>query len=237
MQRIALWIVIASVSISALLGIVVLLGGNFGDAQWKVLGTTTSVTGASFLAMASTTVWGRRYIGWLAPLGATSGIVGFAIVVAGIWVDPSGSDVWWQSAATLIVVASAASYAALVTRAALTGAQRWAQWVAYAADALLALMVIAIVWSDGGGDIAARGIGVLAIVLASSTVLLPVFHRMSAQRPPAPAEAGGAPDAGFCPRCAAPLATPAGGDDALRCPSCGARFRVEYLAPVGAPAT
>lgn len=237
MQRIALWIVVGSVSISALLGIWALLAGDFGDTQWKILGTTASVTGASVLAMASTTAWGRRYIWWLAPLGAATGIAGFAVVVGGIWVEPSGNDAWWKLALTLIVVAAAASYAALVARAALVGALRWALWVSYAADALLALTIIVVVWAEGGGDAAGRWIGVLAIVLASSTVLLPVFHRMSGQRPLAPAESGVALDAGFCPRCATPIATPAGRDDALCCPSCGARFRVEYLAPVGAPAT
>ncbi len=237
MQRIALWIVIASVSISALLGIVALLAGDFGDTQWKVLGTTTSVTGASVLTMASMTVWDRRYIWWLAPLGAASGIPGFAIVVAGIWVEPSGSDVWWQSAFTLIVVASAAAYAALLSRATLAGAMRWALKVAYAADVLLALTIIVVVWTDGADDLVGRWIGVLTIVLASSTVLLPVFHRMSGQRPPVLAASGVAPDGGFCPRCAAPLATPGGGDGALRCASCGARFRVEYLSPAEAPAS
>ncbi len=237
MQRIALWIVIASVSISALLGILALLAGDFGDTQWKVLGTTTSVTGASVLAMAATTAWGRRYIWWLAPLAAASGIVGFAIVVAGIWVDPSGNDVWWQSAITLIVVASAASYAALVSRAVLAGALRWALSVAYVADALLALTVIVAVWADNASDDTWRRIGVLAIVQASATVLLPVFHRMSRQSALASAGSGVPLDDGFCPRCAAPLATPARGDEALHCASCGARFRVEYLSPAEASAS
>lgn len=231
MQRIALWIVIASVSLSALLGIWALLAGDFGDTQWKILATTTSVTGASVLAMASATAWGRGDVRWLAPLGAATGVAGFAIVVGGVWVEPTGNEVWWKSAATLIVVAAAASYAALVARAALTGALRWALWIAYGSDVLLALTVIVVVWAESSSDLVGRWIGIVAIVLASSTVLLPVFHRMTGQRAPAPGPSGAALDAGYCPRCAAPLAAPPGEDGARRCASCGARARVEYLAP------
>lgn len=234
MHRIALWIVIGSVSLSALLGIMALLAGDFGDTQWKILGTTTSVTGASVLAMASATAWGRRHISWLAPLGVVTGIVGFAIVVGGIWVDPSGNDAWWKSAATLIVVAAAASYAALVSRATLAGALRWAIWTAYGSGVLLALTLISLIWTDDGNESVVRWAGILAIVLASSTVLLPVFHRMSSPHsfvvPPASL------DVGFCPRCAAPLATPDGGDGAHHCTACGARFRIEYIAHEAAPA-
>jgi hypothetical protein len=227
-QRIALWIVIVSVSISAVLGILALLAGDFGETQWKILGTTSSVTGASVLAMASATAWGRRDIQWLAPLGAAAGTAGFAIVIGGIWVEPSGSDVWWQSASSLIVVASAASYAALAARATLAGALRWALWTAYASDLLLALTIIAVIWTESDNDAVARWIGIVAIVLASSTVLLPVFHRMSSERASEPAGPDAPPGVRFCPRCGARITAAAGEDGPHQCASCGARFQIEF---------
>ncbi len=124
-----------------------------------------------------------------------------------------------------------------MARAALDGALRWALWIAYASDVLLALTIIVVVWAESSGDLVGRWIGIVAIVLASSTVLLPVFHRMTSQRPSVAGRPGEALDAGYCPRCAAPFAVSPGEDGARQCASCGARSRVEYLALEVPPAS
>ncbi|HNQ15557.1 MAG TPA: hypothetical protein PKM58_08340, partial [Pyrinomonadaceae bacterium] len=51
-KRLSLYILIASVAISALLGIAVILFGNFGEFEQKILATTSIVTMTSIFGLA-----------------------------------------------------------------------------------------------------------------------------------------------------------------------------------------
>ena len=72
-RRVAVICIIVSLSITALIGIATLLGGDFGDVQGKIMMTTLVIGTFSVLALADLAVAGRRfewsgYVGILAAV-------------------------------------------------------------------------------------------------------------------------------------------------------------------------
>jgi hypothetical protein len=89
----------------------------------------------------------------------------------------------------------------------------------------VAIYFSALFWAESQDEWAWRWFGVVAILLASATVLVPVFQRMSRDELRAAEEpASDAPR--YCPACGEVAAREG---DALACGACGGRFRVARL--------
>jgi len=198
MRRGFLHVLIVSVGLSALLGIVALLSHDFGETQIKVLLSTLCVAGASILAMACSAVWERQRARSLALPGIGASIVGFLLLLVGIWIEAKG-EAYWKSATTIVIGAAFAAHAALLFLANLADRYRWVRPATIGATALLAAVLIFLLWRDHAWDDAWRLVGILAILGSAGTILTPVFQRMSRGQ-----EAGGSTGAA-----------------ALRCPHCG----------------
>ncbi|MEO6504413.1 MAG: hypothetical protein ABIW36_06775 [Terrimesophilobacter sp.] len=60
-RRVAVICIIVSLSVTALVGIATLLGGDFGDVQGRIMMTTLVIGAFSVLALADLAVAGRRF--------------------------------------------------------------------------------------------------------------------------------------------------------------------------------
>ena len=220
-RRVALWLLVASVALTAAIAIWAVAFGDFDDTTGRILGTSMSVAGGSLLALAAATGWERsRAVAWLGIAGA---VIGFGLVIVGIWLEPDG-DVFWKAAVSAIIVGVAAAWIALLGNARLAHEHGWVGMVAIASGAVLAALLLVAIWAEADSSGFGRVIGVFAVLVAAFSVVVPVMHRLDAvpARPTASAE-----EWQFCPRCGE-VSIAASGTMA-RCPQCDVTYRVDSV--------
>ncbi|ANJ27911.1 hypothetical protein [Agromyces aureus] len=211
-RRLAIVVLVASLSITAVVGIVTLLSGEFGEVQGRVLSTTLLIAGASILALCHLTVVARpaRIVG-LIGLGASAVVLVIGLVLIWTpWYDNGGgwpSELWrWFGITSIVAVSLAHANLLLQLSGRRRRAVRTALWITLAAITIVALMLIIPILSDwripgDNGDTYWRWFGVVAIVDALGTIVLPVVALLVREQPAAIAEApaSGATDAAGAP--------------------------------------
>ncbi|GAA2442441.1 hypothetical protein [Agromyces soli] len=211
-RRAAVVALVASISITAVVGIVVLLTGDFGEVQGRVLTTTLLVAGFSTVALCHLAVAGRpvRVVGFVGlAVSAIALVIGLVLIWTpwDAWNDGSG-ELWrWFGVTGVLALSLAHANLLLLLAGRRHPFVRAAMAVTLTAIALVALLVILPILSDGripgdgGWDAYWRWFGVIAIVDALGTIVLPVVGLLLRDRP-AEASATGLPAA----TSAAPLA-------------------------------
>lgn len=181
MKKIFLTVLIVSVAVSAVVGIVVILVGNFGEFESRVLLTTFSITCASILGLAC----GPAYESGRGRAVSLTGIV--LAVLAGIswiiliWTDADLGEFVIKSIMTVTVLAVTFAHVSLVLMARLEKKFLWALYTLYLSVAALAGLVLSLIWFTEAfeSDLTFRMLGVLSILVAALTILLPVLHKLS----------------------------------------------------------
>lgn len=226
LHRAALRVMLASVAVSALMGCYAVLSEDFGKTEQRLLLSTLSVFGTSMITLACGVAWERGRLGVVPPLGIALGLLGLALLLGVIWIEPStDSDLLWRGLMTEITLALAATHASLVSIFGLRSRYRAVPLVTYALNALLTAATILGIWrEDVWDDAFGRTYGALGVLVIAATIAIPVLRRLD----------GPALDAGhsealarFCPNCGAELDPP--GERA--CEACGATFDVRLTAP------
>ena len=229
MRTLALRALIGSIALSALTGIYVLVFGNDGDLEEKVLVTALSISVLSILVMACGVGLERRKLSLLPHAGTASAAGGFVLLMIVIW-DLGSHRAWAQGALSLVLASAAAALACLLSLAALAPRFRWVRALGFFSDAALATMMILFVWEglDTESEIFTRMTGVLAILLGAVTVAVPILHRMSSpdEHSLDLANAARTGTVRHCVVCGKGVnGTP---NAELTCSGCGARFRAEF---------
>jgi hypothetical protein len=182
LKRAFLYLLIASVAASAVIGIVVVLFGNFGEFETKVLMTALIVTAVSVMGLACGACLEARK-GRLVPI---AGIL-FAVLSGILWMvmlwskfEP-GNDVFVHSLMSATVIALGCAHISLLSLARLDRRFYWSRIAAHVAVWSLTGLLLIIFWADidPSQNILARTMGVLSIVIAALTVVTPVFHHLS----------------------------------------------------------
>lgn len=180
-RRLFLIGLIASVAISALIGIGVLLFGNFGGIEVRVLMTTLVVTVTSIfgLACGAYLETGRgRYLP-IAGIGLSIAAALMCFLI--IWNALDKYENFIKSFLTVTLLAAACSHLSLLALARLDRRFAWTWIVAVVCVASLSAIFLYILWFEpiGGSDLIYRILGILGILLASITVVTPVLHKLS----------------------------------------------------------
>ncbi|MDH6181242.1 hypothetical protein M2152_001424 [Microbacteriaceae bacterium SG_E_30_P1] len=187
-RRAAVVFVIVSLSIAALLGIVTLFTGEFGEIQAKVLLTTLLTAGFAITSLCHLAVVGRAlrlvgFVGIAASFGAL--ILGLVLIWASWdnWSD--GWDTTLKAFLVLSIVAASLAQANLLLLLASRQQTviRVGLIITLVAVALVALLVTLTIVSDGeipgrDGDLYWRVVGVVAILDVLGTIVLPVLGRV-----------------------------------------------------------
>ncbi len=182
LKRLFLYLLIGSVAVSAVVGIGVILFGDFGNLEVRILMTTLTVTATSVLGLACGAYYetGR---GRLLP------VAGIALTIAAalmtfliIWDALDDSKIFVKSAVTMMMLAVSTSHLSLLSMARLDRRFAWARIAAFTFVSLLVAILLFLMWFEPAGesDVVSRTIGVLSILVASVTVITPVFHKLSA---------------------------------------------------------
>ncbi len=227
-QRRLLVVVLASIVVNAVLGVYALAVPHFGELQAKVLATSACVTGAGVLAFACLPALERRRLHLVPQAGIVASVIGFGLLVIGAWAQPE-SPSFWQTAGTLLIVAAAAAFVSVLSLAELALRYRPVFLATALLAALFAAMLVRVVWSEGASEAYGRVLGVVGVLLAATTVSVPILHRAS--RSEARAEARSGSEVLFCPACGRRLGAAA--TAGTRCAACGAVFHVSFTSRPG----
>lgn len=181
LKKIFLYLLIVSVAFSALLGIGVILFGNFGEFESKVLMTASTVTLTSILGLACGAFLetGR---GKILPISG----IGFAILSAVLWIiliwnGTIQANYFAKILMSATLLATACSLLSLISLARLERKFLWSRYVTHAAVWVFIAFLFYLIWfeKDFAGDWIPRTIGVLSIIVAALTIVTPIFHKLS----------------------------------------------------------
>jgi hypothetical protein len=177
-KKIALWFLIISVSLSALLGIFAILSGTLGDFEGRIILTTITISAASICALAAGALWESHGSRTLPRIAVVLAILAATLIIIGIWARISG-DEFWKFTATIGVLAIASAQACLISLARLAPRFAWTRKVALIAIIFLATQIIFVIYGDVRDESFFKVLGATAILVASLTIMMPIFHRLS----------------------------------------------------------
>jgi hypothetical protein len=98
-RRFLLFSMVTALSVTALIAISAVLGGAFGDTEWKILATTGGFALASLFAMRGTILLDRgqhRDLGWAVVILSA---LAFLLELKVVWIDTGDSEVTWKALA------------------------------------------------------------------------------------------------------------------------------------------
>jgi hypothetical protein len=180
LKKFFLYLLIGSVSVSAVIGIGVIILGNFGEFEGKIIGTTLVITGTSILGLACGANIESKGGKFLPYSGIVFSIISAIILILMIWVTPANEEFYFKLAGSTALLAVVFSQLSLVTLAKLDDRFRWAMILLFVSATGLVLILLGIIWSDGTeSELVGRVVGVLSIGVAALTIMIPIFHRLS----------------------------------------------------------
>lgn len=177
-------LLIGSVAVSALIGIGVLLLGNFGQIEVRVLMSTMVITIVSVLGLACGAyieIRGGKELPYAGILfSVIAGLMSFFI----IWNVLDEDETFIKIFLTATLLAAACSHLSLLALARLDRRFSWTRVSAVICVALLCAILLFILWFEptGDSDLIYRILGVLGILLAAITVVTPVLHKLSSDQ-------------------------------------------------------
>ena len=185
LKKFFLYLLIASVAFSALLGIGVILLGNFGELETKILLTTLTVIITSILGLACGAYLetGRGKI--LPVSGISLAVISCVLWVFLVWNGTIYENFFGKLLLSLTLVAASCSHICLLSIATLDKRFRWSNYAVQATVWLLTVILLVLIWGNfrNTNDLISRIIGVLSIIIAALTIVTPIFHWLSRHAP------------------------------------------------------
>ncbi len=187
LKKFFLYLSIGSVALSAVIGIGVILLGNFGEFETKVLLTTMTVTITSILGLAcgSYLETGR---GKIVPLaGIFIAVIACVLWIFLVWNGTVHETFFAKTLLSLTLVAASCSHLSLISLARLDKRFGWSNYALQITVWILTVILLVLIWQNfkTASDLISRLIGVLSIIIAALTIVTPVFHRLSNHAPKA----------------------------------------------------
>lgn len=181
LRKFFLYLLIVSVVASALIGIGVILFREFGELETRILLTTFTITVASILGLACGANLELKRGRILPIVGIFFSITGAFLCMVMIWKAESDAITLGKLTLTAVMIATLCAHLSLISMAWLDTRFKWSYYVVMAADFILTAILLIILWfePESSGDMTARIIGVLSIVIAALTIMTPVFHKLS----------------------------------------------------------
>ena len=189
LKRTFLVAALASLIVSAGIGIAIFLFGQLGETQSKLLLTTLAVAGFSLTGWASVARDSSWWLWPLQPLGAAASVVGLVVVTLSIWGLIREDDQVWQLIATLSLVAFSLGHLSLLSAFRPANLLVRVCWLA----AMAAVLAVAFVLLNGiwgpihpdNRELFFRILGIVVILdVLGSLVLLPLSKLMGAKFKP-----------------------------------------------------
>ena len=188
-KKLFLYLFLASIGASALVGIAILIFGNFGELEIRVLLTALTVTVTSILGLACGAFLETRRGRAIPVAGIILALVSGVMWMFVIWLEGNRGDTFVRSLMSITVVSAACAHLSLLSLAKLERRFAWVRIAAHAAVWPLAAVLLFLIWDSEwmGEEISGRVTGVLSILVGVVTVITPIFHWLSRAEPTASA--------------------------------------------------
>jgi hypothetical protein len=174
-RRISLYSFIGFLSLTALLGVITVLKGDFDEFDAKTLGTTMAIAAASICAMCCSAFGQKRGQQEIALGGASLAVVAAVLAIVGIWVEVDAEG-YWKTTAIFAVFAVASAHALVLGVADLKPSHRWVQFATGGVIFFIALIITGILLAEVDDEGVIEVVAVLAILDALGTLTVPILH-------------------------------------------------------------
>lgn len=173
-------------SASAALAVAILLVGDFGDTEVRILATTGLLAGFGVLALPATLLAERRLLPPLAAAIALVAAVGAALAVAAVWGE--AADLWRAMGTAVTALVAAGQFALLTARSrpADPAIVRRLLLVSTALVLAVAGMTLWLIWAEDAGDDFGRAFGSLIVLDVLAVSLQPLLARARGPRAAVP---------------------------------------------------
>ncbi len=182
-KKLSLFGIIGFLSLSALIAVVSLLTGEFGEVQVKIILTTLTISGASICGMACFAFIEKCGLAPLGLLGVACAVIAAAMGILAIWDITSPGTTYGKVALTLVVAAVALAHAFLLHIPTLPPGYRWNQYALILFDLLLAGQITFALWDETHSSGFYRIMGVLTVFVVLFTLIIPICSRLAGKDP------------------------------------------------------
>ena len=181
-KRTFLLAMIISLSISALIGIVIFLFGDFGETEGRLLMTTLTIGGYSLMGLCCSVLHERRTHNEFAVAGMVLSVLGFLFTVLVIWeaLDMESEFTWKGIFSLLILAFTAAHISLLLLIRSGSGIVKGALTATLACIAIVAGMLLWFTYTgfDIEDEFFYRLLGVFSILDVLGTIVTPILHKV-----------------------------------------------------------
>ena len=190
LRRSFLRFAIVFLAMTALVALVSVLTGTFGELQARILGSSTTISLACVTAMACAAYRERGRHPRLGEIGIACSAIAATLMLVGIWAEIQVVDreLFWKTVFLTMIWAFACAHAQLLCLPRLHDAHRWTQNAAVAAIVTLTTLGSIALLAEIDEEWLARVMIALAIVVALFTLVVPILAKM--RKADVPAEAG-----------------------------------------------
>lgn len=175
-RRLSLKSFIGFLVLTALVGIVFVVSGEFGKLQIKILATCLAISAASICSMACAAFIEKRKHRALGLAGITLCIASALLAIFGMWPEIKDEE-YWKATITLGVSAVALAHAFLLSLPHLDRRHTWVQMITSGSIGILALQIVIAAWAEIKGETYFRLLAVVAIVVGLETLVIPILMR------------------------------------------------------------
>tara|TARA_B100002003_G_C14122365_1_gene539886 strand:- start:834 stop:1406 length:573 start_codon:yes stop_codon:yes gene_type:complete len=179
--RIAFAGIVCSLVISAIVGIFVILVGNFDETEIKILFTSGSLAGLSILSMPSLYHLERKQYRIVARVGVMTAIAGFLAIQLVIWSEGDfGGEFFWKAVATDGILAFSMNHMLFLLMMRLEQPLSvMSRWVTILAISTVAIFMMYVIWANEVPEQAIRIFASVVVLDALGTIALPIMVRLS----------------------------------------------------------
>ncbi|MBW8001561.1 MAG: hypothetical protein FVQ80_06015 [Planctomycetes bacterium] len=177
-RKLSLKIFLGFLGLTALIAIISLLSGaEFGELQWKILGTCLMVSATSICSMSCAAFIEKKGFVWVGFLGILFSVVSAILVISGMWLEID-SEVGWKVTISFIIAALAFAHGFLLVLPELNAKQKWVQRVSSVSIGILAVQIGVAVWTEFDHGVYYRILAVVAIIVGLLTLAIPILMKL-----------------------------------------------------------
>jgi hypothetical protein len=177
-KKLFLYSFVLSVIFSSLMGIIALLADQLGQMEQKIILTTISIALSSVLGLACGAYLEKANTRRLPIVGIFLAIGAAVLVIFGIWTDQDSVH-YWKPTVSCSIAAVAVAHISLLSIFNLARRFTISIPIAYIVILGLAGILISIILLEIDNEEIMRLVGVVGIMVAAISIIIPVFHRLS----------------------------------------------------------
>lgn len=178
LKRRLLYLLIASVVVGAILGIVIVLRGTWTWFEVRVIFTSVILAVSSVCGLACNLARSPHGKAVLPNAGLILTAIAASLSLIGMWSEIE-SEAYWKTTGAAVILAIATVQICLLSVAKLASRFQWVFVLTFQVAYGLAILLIVMIFAEIENEGMFRLIGVVSIVDASLTLVIPILHRIS----------------------------------------------------------